>query len=199
MTASTKKKSRRNSPSAVAPRHHRVRPVRNRYKDTNTGGVDVVQKKRILRVVLILILISTVLTFLWPRSFLSNIDAEIKSVSVVIIENNLDHDQKAHTFNVGDPEFDEMMEVLERYPYHISLGTISSRIKKTNHIEGNDARYWLDIYLYTEPDRHGDCYSIISGGTGELIFDCGVYRMGYWGNKTHLKFMTEICQVVDSN
>ena len=135
------------------------------------------QKKRILSVVLILILISTVLTFLWPRSFLGDIDAEVKSVSVVIIENNLEHNQEAHTFNVGDPKFDEIMEVLERYPYHISMGTISNRIKKTAHIEGNDAQYWLDIYL----------------------FDSRVYPMGYWGNKTHLKFMTEICQVVDSN
>ena len=158
-----------------------------------------VQKKRVLRSILILILISTLLVFLWPRSFLGSVDEEIKSVSVEIIENTLEHERTAYIFQIGDPEFDEMMEVLERYPYHISLGTISSRIKKTNHIEGNDARYWLDIYLYTEPDRHGDCYSIISGGTGELIFDCGVYRMGYWGNKTHLKFMTEICQVVDSN
>lgn len=157
------------------------------------------RKKRIFSAVLVLILISTLLTFLWPRSFLGSIDAEVKSVSVVVIENNLEHDHEAHTFHVGDPEFHEIMEVLERYPYHISMRTISSRIKKTNHIEGNSARYWLDIYLYTEPDRYGDCYSIISGGTGELIFDRGVYRMGYWGNKTHLRFMTEICQVVDSN
>lgn len=62
------------------------------------------QKKRIFSVVLILILISTVLTFLWPRSFLENIDAEVKSVSVVIIEANFEHNQEAHTFNVGDPE-----------------------------------------------------------------------------------------------
>ena len=157
------------------------------------------KKKRILSVGLVLVLIVTVLIFLWPRSFLRNIDTEVKSVSVVVIENSLEHNQEAHTFNVGDPEFDEIVGVLERYPYHISMGTISGRIKKTNHIEGNDARYWLNIYLYTEPDCYGDCYSIISGGTGELIFDRGVYRMGYWGNKNHLKFMTEICQVVDSN
>ena len=157
------------------------------------------KKKRILGAGVVLILISAALTFLWPRSFLGNIDAEVKSALVVVIENSLEHKQEAHTFHVGDPGFDEIMEVLERYPYHISMGTISSRIKKTNHIEGNDARYWLDIYLYTEPDCYGDCYSIISGGTGELIFDDGVYRMGYWGNKTHLKFMEEICQAVGSN
>ena len=154
------------------------------------------QKKKILSVVWILILISTLLIFLWPRSFLGSIDEEIKSVSVVIIENTLEHEQTTYMFNIGDPEFHVIMEVLDRYSYHISMGTISSCVKKTAHIEGNDAGYWLNIYLYTEPDRYGDCYSILSGGTGELVFDCGVYRMGYWGNKAHLKFMTEICQVV---
>lgn len=156
------------------------------------------RKKRILRAVLFLILLATLLVFLWPCSFLSNIDAEIRSVSVLVIENTLEHEQTAYTFNVGDPAFDEIMEVLDRSSYHVSMGTISSCIKKTAHIEGNDAGYWLNIYLYTEPDRSGDCYSILSGGTGEVIFDYGVYRMGYWGNKTHLKFMSEICQAVDS-
>ena len=61
------------------------------------------------------------------------------------------------------------------------------------------AGYWLDIYMYTEPDGYGDCYSILSGGTGELIFNVGVYRMGYWGNKTHLNFMGEICQALTSD
>lgn len=157
------------------------------------------EKKRILKTVLILILLSTLLMFLWPRSFLSNIAAEIKSIQIVVIETNFEHNQATHTFNIGTPEFDAIMEVLDSYSYHTSIGTISNHIRKTAHIEGNDARYWLNIYLYTEPDCYGDCYSILSGGTGEIIFDYGVYRMGYWGNKTHLEFMTEICQVVDSN
>lgn len=157
------------------------------------------QKKRILSAVLMLVLISTLLIFLWPRSFLGSIDEEIKSVSVVIIENTLEHEQTTYMFNIGDPEFHEIMEVLKRYSYHISTGTISNRIKNTAHIEDNHAGYWLDIYMYTEPNHYGELYSISSGGTGELIFDHGVYRMGYWGNKIHLKFMEEICQVVDSN
>ena len=49
------------------------------------------QKKKILSVVWILILISTLLVFLWPRSFLGSVDEEIKSVSVEIIENTLEH------------------------------------------------------------------------------------------------------------
>ena len=158
----------------------------------------VYEKKRFWGLMVGIVIVFTILLSLWPRSFLSSIDAEIKSVSVVIIENTLEHKQTEYSFHVGDSEFHEIMDVLNSYPYHISVGTISNRIKDTAHIEDNKAGYWLHIYMYTEPERHGDLYSISSGGTGELIFDYGVYRMGYWGNKTHLKFMNEICQIVAS-
>lgn len=157
-----------------------------------------IQKKKIFNVIIVFILVSILFALLFPRSFLSSIDNEIKSISLVIIKNSLEHEQTEYTFNDGDPRFHEIMDVLDRYPYHISLGTISNRIKDTAHIEDNKAGYWLHIYMYTEPDGYGDCYSILSGGTGELIFNVGVYRMGYWGNKTHLNFMGEICQAVTS-
>ena len=158
-----------------------------------------IQKKKIFKVIFVFILVSILFVFLWPRSFLRSIDNEIKSISLVIIENTLEHEQTKYTFNAGDPEFQEIMDVLNRYPYHISMGTISNRIKDTAHIEDNKAGYWLDIYMYTEPDRNGELYSIMSGGTGELIFNGEVYRMGYWGNKTHLNFMGEICQALTSD
>ena len=88
------------------------------------------QKKKIFNVIIVSILVSILFVFLWPRSFLRSIDNEIKSISLIIIENTLEHEQTKYTFHVGDPEFDEIMEVLERYPYHISMGTISSCIKK---------------------------------------------------------------------
>ena len=157
------------------------------------------QKKKIFNMIFALIVLSILLAFLRPRSFLKSIDTEIKSMSVVIIENSLEHEQTEYTFNVNDPEFHEIMDVLDRYPYHISLGTISNRIQDTAHIEDNKAGYWLDIDMYTELDRSGDLYSIISGGTGELIFNGEVYRMGYLGNKTNLNFMSEICRTVASN
>ena len=157
------------------------------------------QKKKIVNVIIVSTLFSILFAFLWPRSFLRSIDNEIESISLVIIENSLEHEHTEYTFNVGDPDFHKIMDVLNRYPYHISMGTISNRIKDAAHIEDNKAGYWLDIYMYTEPDRNGELYSIMSGGTGELIFNGEVYRMGYWGNKTHLNFMSEICQTVASN
>lgn len=159
--------------------------------------ISVFMKKRFCGMLLGGIIFLLMVLFLWPRSLLHGVDEEVKSVSVVVAENNLEHNQEVHTFNVGDPEFDEIMEVLERYSYHASLGTVSNRIKKTAHVEGNDARYWLNVYLYTEPDCYGDLHSIISGGTGEVIVDYGVYCMGYWGNKTALRFMSEVRQVID--
>lgn len=65
------------------------------------------KKSNISKILLMLILILVFLAFLWPRSFLGSIDEEIRSVSVVIIKNTLEHEQTTYTFNIGDPEFHE--------------------------------------------------------------------------------------------
>lgn len=157
-----------------------------------------VKSKRIFSAILFLILLFTLLISLWPRSLLGSMDTEIKSMSVAIIEESFEHEQDTYTFDAGDPEFDKLTEVFGRYYYHMSMGTVANYIKQNTHLEGNDAGYWLNIYLYTEPDCQGDCYQIISGGTGEVIINSGVYRMGYWGNRTALKFMDEVCQFINS-
>ena len=86
-----------------------------------------VSKKKIFNMIFALIVFSILFALLFPRSFLRSIDNEIKSISLVIIKNSLEHEQTEYTFNDG------------------------------------------------------------------------VYRMGYWGNKTHLNFMGEICQALTSD
>lgn len=70
----------------------------NRYNDINTGGVEHVSKKKIFNVIFVLILVLIIFAFLWPRSFLRSIDTEINSISVVVIENTLKHEQTEYTF-----------------------------------------------------------------------------------------------------
>ena len=82
--------------------------------------ISVFMKKRFCGMLLGGIIFLLMVLFLWPRSLLHGVDEEVKSVSVVVVENNLEHNQEVHTFNVGDPEFDEIMEVLECYSYHAS-------------------------------------------------------------------------------
>ena len=137
------------------------------------------------------------LLFLWPQSLLKNTESDIQSISIVVIEESFEHNNSTYVYNIDDPMFDAIMDILDQYSYHASLNTISKRLEKRVELEGNLAGHWLHIYLYTAPDRYGECYQIISGGTGEVIVDDGVYRMGYWGNKTARKFMDEVYQVVN--
>ena len=154
------------------------------------------KKKYFWRWIVGIIILCVILLFLWPRSLLNNIDSEIQSMSVVVVE-GYGHDTATYKYNIDDLSFDAIMDILNQYSCHTSLNTISKRLEKRVELEGNLAGYWLNIYLYTEPDCYGECYQIISGGTGEVIIDDGVYHMGYWGNKVALKFMNEICQVVN--
>lgn len=155
-------------------------------------------KKRFWGLMVGIVTFFVILLFVWPHSLLNSIDSDIHSMSVVVVE-SYGHDTATYKYNIDDPSFDAIMDILNQYSCHISLNTISKHLEKRVELEGNLAGYWLNINLYTEPDCYGECYQITSGGTGEVIIDDGVYRMGYWGNKVALKFMNEICQVVDSD
>lgn len=150
------------------------------------------RKKRLIGSIIAILILSTCAFFLWPRSF-ANVSPEVKSISVVLVEES---DATTYVYNAQDSEFSAIMDTLDRYSYHMSLRTISSYFKNGASMEGNKAGYWLNIYLYTEPNRYGECYGITSGGTGEIVVDDAVYRIGYLGNSTALKMMDEVCQIV---
>lgn len=155
------------------------------------------KKKRFGGLIAGVVALFAIVLFLWPHSLLNNKDSDIESIAVVIVEESFDHDNDTYVYNIQDSKFRAIMEVLDSYSYHMSLKTISSYFSDGAHLEVNEAGYWLNIYLYTEPNRNGECYGIISGGTGDITVEDAVYRMGYWGNSTQLKFMSEICQVVN--
>lgn len=155
------------------------------------------KSKRISKVIIVLALIAVILTFLWPHSLIDIAEVGIESISVVVVRNNLELNPTTYTFNVGDSEFGAVAEILNQNSYHVSISTILSAVQGGAHLEGNDAGYWLNIYLYTEPNRGGECYSIISGGTGDILINDNVYRMGYCGNRKMLGFMDAVCKAVN--
>lgn len=153
------------------------------------------KKKRIVASIIAILILSMCVLFLWPRSF-EDVSQEVKSIAVVVVEESFDHDNMTYVYNEQDLEFSAIMETLGRYSYHMSPKTISSYFSEGAHLEGNEAGYWLHIYLYTEPDRCGECYGVISGGSGDIAVKDAVYRIGYFGNSTALKMMDEVCQIV---
>lgn len=153
------------------------------------------KKKVLIGAVLGAVILAVCGFFLLPRSLTGEV-GQVQSISVVVIESNMDPATAAYVYNGQDPEFGEIMDTLDDYSYHLCPGTISSRIENSAALEGNEAGYWLYVHLYSEPDRDGDCYSIVSGGTGEILAGDVVYRVGYFGNDTVIKMMNEICQIV---
>ena len=155
------------------------------------------KSKRLLKVIIILALLAVILTFLWPHSLIDIAEVGIESISVVVVRNNLELSSETYTFNVGDSEFETVAGILNQNSYHVSISTILSVIQGEAHLEGNEAGYWVNIYLYTEPDCCGECYSIISGGTGDILINDNIYRMGYCGNGKVLGFMDAVCEAVN--
>ena len=129
-------------------------------------------------------LVALALFFLWPMSF-GDVVSEEKELSVVYMDTDM-RDIRRYQFQPDSEEFEQIVQVLEGYSFHRSFRTVLSG----SGMEGNDAGYWL--HLYSGTDGGIDC-----GGTGEVMVDNRVYRMGYFGNGAALDMMEEILAVLD--
>lgn len=81
------------------------------------------------------------------------------------------------------------MDILSRYTYHRSFRTLT----KANNMEGNHAGFWLHVYL----DHGDDRVDFTCGGTGEILIDGLVWRVGYWGDRASLPMMAELAAVLE--
>ena len=152
--------------------------------------------KRILLYICLVVLYVAAVVFFWPRS-LADTPYQPKSARIGIVDGD-DHDQMWHEIPVKAPELDEVMDLLNQYSYHCSLRTIPSLLDNGPCIEGNEAGFWVMIDLYSEANFAGECFSITSGGTKEIIFGDGVWRIGYWGNTKNLQFADAVYKLVSS-
>ncbi len=145
-------------------------------------------KKKIVICVLILVIVVIGMVSLWPLSF-SGIIADDADLIVVRTDAEIEDDAPKHTvtnyqFQPDTTEFAQIKQILNNYSFHRSLRTFFDDAS----IDGNDARYWLHIYSGEN--------NITCGGTGEIIVNSHVYRIGYWGNKTALSMMEEISDLL---
>ena len=82
----------------------------------------------------LLLIVVMSLALLWPRSLLCGIETEVKSISVVIVREDFEHTEDTYRFNAGEPMFDQIISIIDRYSYHDSLNTI---IKGVNEFMSN--------------------------------------------------------------
>lgn len=140
--------------------------------------------KRFILGVLLFVLISFFGFLLWPLSFLNTV-TDCSTVTVWYVNNNLEHEPSLRkVFGSDTEEFSQIWNVLNDFSYHRSLRTLFGNAS----MEGNAAGYWLFIYIGEGENRT----TITCGGTGEIMINSHVYKMGYWGKKVSLSFMEQI-------
>ena len=144
-------------------------------------------KKRWMIGALLLVLLGLCAFFLWPLPF-SGIAPDCASISVLRTEAAGPEAVQAETVSHNTEAFAQIQRIFDRYSYHRSLRTFFSDAS----ITGNQAGYWLRLYLDTAEGRT----TISCGGTGELLIDGRVYRMGYLGNDSALSMMRELVEAV---
>ena len=93
-------------------------------------------------------------------------------------------DSTTYSFAEGSPDAESVGEILQRYSYHRCLRTFFPN----TDLEGNDAGYWLHIW--------GENLYISTGGTGEIVVNDHVYRMGLLGNLKNQAFLEEIAAML---
>ena len=148
--------------------------------------------RRIILVVAALLLLGGACYMLWPHSF-ADLQPECDSITLLRLDDTAgDYSPVGitkETYSSDSTEFAQIMDILSRYTYHRTFRTLT----KANNMEGNHAGFWLHVYL----DHGDDRVDFTCGGTGEILIDGLVWRVGYWGDRASLPMMAELAAVLE--
>lgn len=146
--------------------------------------------RRLSFLLVLLALLAGVCSMLWPHSF-ADLQPECDSITLIRTDTAEDYSltQTREIYSADSPEFAQIMDILSRYTYHRSFRTLT----KANNMEGNHAGFWLHVYL----DHGDDRVDFTCGGTGEILIDGLVWRVGYWGDRVSLPMMAELAAVLE--
>ena len=139
----------------------------------------------------VLVIVAVLAYFLWPMP-LGGVLPEEETINVVYIKHILTENGEAlqestdYQLDAGSEQAAQLRAALEDYTYHRTWGTIM----KANSIDGP-----YECSGYTLQLVEGD-KSISSMGSGKVLINGCVYRVGYWGNQTDLAWMEEVCAVL---
>lgn len=144
--------------------------------------------RRLLCAIAVLLL-AGLCCLLWPHSF-ANLQPGCDSITILRIDTAENHSltTSKETYSAESAESRQIVDILSRYPYHRSFRTLT----KANNTDGNHAGFWLHVYL----DRGEDRVTFTCGGTGEILIDGLVWRVGYWGDRASLAMMAELAAVL---
>lgn len=136
------------------------------------------------------LLLAGVCYMLWPHSF-TDLQPECDSITILRTgdDTGVDHASTItkETYSSDSQEFPQLMDILSHYTYHCSFWTLTG----AHWMEGNHAGFWLHVYL----DHGNERVDFSCGGTGEILIDGLVWRVGYWGDRASLSMMAELTEV----
>ena len=155
-------------------------------------------RKKIMLLLMGVTLIVFGLIMLWPLSFTNAItgDAEMRIIiwDLGIKESgHFDTTSIDYIFQPDSDEYTKIWNILDKYSFHRSF---RSFFKDTSISGRKGADYNLQIYFVEEGKLSR---SINTLGTGEIVVNDRVYRIGYWGNKKAIKLMDEVRSVLENN
>lgn len=146
--------------------------------------------RRLSFLLVLLALLAGAYYMLWPHSF-AGLQPECDSITLIRTDTAEDYSLTTteETYSADSPEFAQILDILSRYTYHRSFRTLAG----AHWTEGNHAGYWLHVYL----DHGDDRVDFTCGGTGEILIDGLVWRVGYWGDHASLSMMAELSAVLE--
>lgn len=146
--------------------------------------------RRLIFSLVLIALLAGACYMLLPHSF-ADLQPECDSITIFRRDTAEDFSTivTQETYSSDSAEFERIMDILSRYTYHRSFRTLAG----ASDIQGNHAGYWLSVYL-----DHGDKrVDFTCGGTGEILIDSNVWRVGYLGDRASLAMMAELSAVLE--
>ena len=157
-------------------------------------------KKKIfvIAVVLVVLIISVVLVFMWPRSF-SKFISDNNEMRIVIVELNNDfiyengqynETTKEYVFNFDSVEFKKIQQILKNYSLHRPFRSLFNNTILLH--QGLIGDGFLEL--------HSDENRITVGGANEIQSNLkGVYRIGYFKSDGALTMLNEIKSILNNS
>lgn len=150
-------------------------------------GNDVKKKKSIKKIIVICIIVGICGIFFCPLSFQHFLrDKEQMEVGIsnpTVVNGKTEIDMKTYTYKEDSKEFEEIANILNEYKYHCSTRTFLGMTATDGGTEG-----YVLISLKND--------MIVLSGSGDVLINKRLYRIGYWQNEKIVQMMNEIKMVI---
>ena len=153
-------------------------------KETIQSMQQLFRSKRFRYGFLAAFLVAVLFFFLWPLSF-PTLNEDVPNITVIRMDASLNVETANKVFPRGSPEYEQVQQILSKYSYHRSILTYFADA----FLKRNEGGYWIYLYL-------GKQGNIICSGTGSVMLNQRVYRMGLLGGGKSRSMMAEIQQLL---